>query len=388
MEKQVKSNSLIEECVSNTVIVYSGRNETKIVAENMFKDYEMIEIQMPTRSVISRIPEIHPWMEMAEIESTFWVDINRKLIQKEVLENLGVKYSQVIFYGIDEVILEMIRMVIEQKDLMQKNENGNEKEIKIKIISDIYEGLIFYPRERKPYLEVLDLVKNGKIDKIYYMKKSVAEAYKIKGINAGHIIPNYVLNSETKKELIEKREEKLKNAQKTIDEKINIGVYVYDNEWYNNIYNTLSIGAFIPNSLINYRLINERAQDFLETHNINSTPVVFDLADEKKYAKQIAKNDVVLELQFINNFNLNYLLASELGVPAVIGNTSDFFEILPNELLEKYVVSAEDNPHINFEYVLKIVEKSNKEKVSKEMIKWKEEYNKLAKESIERLVSE
>ena len=75
----------------------------------------------------------------------------------------------------------------------------------------------------------------------------------------------------------------------------------------------------------------------------------------------------------------------ELGIPCIIGNTSDLFD--DNEILNKYIVTkTEDNPIENG----KIVEEclNNKEIVIEEYKKWKEEYNKKAKQNIEQFFLE
>ena len=74
----------------------------------------------------------------------------------------------------------------------------------------------------------------------------------------------------------------------------------------------------------------------------------------------------------------------EQGVPCIIGNTSDLFE--EDEELKKYVVTvAEDNPIINSEIIKKCL--NNKEKVIKLYREWKQNYNEIAKQSIEAFIA-
>ena len=74
----------------------------------------------------------------------------------------------------------------------------------------------------------------------------------------------------------------------------------------------------------------------------------------------------------------------ELGIPCLIGNHSDFF--VNNEELQNYVVTtAEDNPIINAKMVENMVK--NKTHIQKLYETWKINYNKQAKESIEKFVN-
>ena len=70
------------------------------------------------------------------------------------------------------------------KYIIAKNEKrGEGKKYKIKVISEIYEGTLFYDRERIPFLEILELLKKQKIYKMYFLKKGIYEAYLNMGYN-------------------------------------------------------------------------------------------------------------------------------------------------------------------------------------------------------------
>lgn len=79
-----------------------------------------------------------------------------------------------------------------------------------------------------------------------------------------------------------------------------------------------------------------------------------------------------------------FFISMELGVPCLIGNNSDFFE--EDDELKKYVVtSAEDNAIINSKMVKTLVE--NKKYTQELYKKWKTNYNKKAKESLENFIN-
>ena len=78
-----------------------------------------------------------------------------------------------------------------------------------------------------------------------------------------------------------------------------------------------------------------------------------------------------------------FFLSMELGIPCLIGNTVDFLE--ENEILKQYLVTkAEDNAIINAKMIKNILE--NKEKIREAYKNWKQEYDKQAKETIQKFI--
>ena len=200
-------------------------------------------------------------------------------------------------------------------------------------------------------------------------------------------MPNFILEKEhkdIKERLIKEYSEKQNNNRN--DEK-HIGIYVDNDEWYTNIYNTISTLVFIKNSILNYNLLNDRFLEFIKTYDIKSNPSIFSYASIERTMKEFLKNDIILDFKFTNNFNYNFLLSAELEIPVAIGNTTDYFEDCDNEYLKKtIVVNAEDNPDINKEIITNILK--NKEKIKENLRLWKEEYNNIAKENLENMVKE
>ena len=198
----------------------------------------------------------------------------------------------------------------------------------------------------------------------------------------GYLMPNYILEEEYKsigKKYIEKLE---KN-----DKKINVGIYLDNDEWYTNIYNTISTVVFIQNAVLNYNLLNDRFLEFIKIHKIDSNPSIFSYVSTERTMKEFLKNDIILDLKFTNNFNYNFLLSAELEIPVAIGNTTDYFENCNNDYLKRtIVVNAEDNPDINKDIIKNILR--NKEKIKENLRLWKKEYDIIAKENIEKMVKE
>ena len=206
----------------------------------------------------------------------------------------------------------------------------------------------------------------------------------------GYLMPNYILEEEYKsigKKYIEKLERNNKKITSNNSKKVNIGIYVDNDEWYTNIYNTISTVVFIQNAVLNYNLLNDRFLEFIKIHKIDANPSIFTYASIERTIKEFLKNDIILDLKFTNNFIYNFLLATELDIPIAIGNTTDYFENCNNDYLKKtIVVNAEDNPDMNKDIIENIL--NNKEKIKENLRLWKKEYDITAKENIEKMVKE
>ena len=203
-------------------------------------------------------------------------------------------------------------------------------------------------------------------------------------------MPNYILEEEYKnigKKYIEKLEKNNKKIASNNSKKVNIGIYVDNDEWYTNIYNTISTVVFIQNAVLNYNLLNDRFLEFIKIHKIDANSSIFTYASIERTIKEFLKNDIILDLKFTNNFSYNFLLATELDIPIAIGNTTDYFENCNNDYLKKtIVVNAEDNPDMNKDIIENIL--NNKEKIKENLRIWKKEYDIIAKENIEKMVKE
>ena len=68
--------------------------------------------------------------------------------------------------------------------IIRKNKEREEKDkFRIKVISEIYEGTLFYDRERSSFLKCIELLKEKDIYKMYFLKKGIYEAYLNMGYN-------------------------------------------------------------------------------------------------------------------------------------------------------------------------------------------------------------
>ena len=295
-----------------------------------------------------------------------WTDFDYKNNIKIIDEEIKNGAEQIIFSGLEIGWDKLVEYLYE-------------KNIKVKVICNTLDSLLYYEYERNNFFRLLELSKEGKIEDIAFLRKGQYEVYKSLGYKCSYLMENYILKEE-KKTKIKSREEA--NEQKE-EKLINIGIYPLNYTWDKNIFNQLCIGKMVNNSNINYNELDERMTDFLNTMEIKSTVDKIENINEDELINKVIKNDINISLSFTEYFHPVFFISMELGIPCIIGNTSDLFD--DNEILNKYIVTkTEDNPIENG----KIVEEclNNKEIVIEEYKKWKEEYNKKAKENIEQFL--
>jgi len=162
--------------MKNTIVLYSTKNEKDALCiESMFRGYDMQEIYTLKPNITSEYMHVYTWTKKEELEESYIYDLNRKIVDDR-LENSN--YNQVIIYGTDIVMIDTIEYII------RKNKEREEKDkFRIKVISEIYEGTLFYDRERSSFLKCIELLKEKEIYKMYFLKKGIYEAYLNMGYN-------------------------------------------------------------------------------------------------------------------------------------------------------------------------------------------------------------
>lgn len=162
--------------MKNTIVLYSTKNEKDALCiESMFRGYDMQEIYTLKPNITSEYMHVYTWTKKEELDESYIYDLNRKIVDDR-LENSN--YNQIIIYGTDIVMIETIEYII------RKNKEREEKDkFRIKVISEIYEGTLFYDRERSSFLKCIELLKEKEIYKMYFLKKGIYEAYLNMGYN-------------------------------------------------------------------------------------------------------------------------------------------------------------------------------------------------------------
>lgn len=318
------------------ILLYGNKKPEDIICiKNMFENIQLLELGWTDK-------EYHNNME---------------IIDKYIKEGIG----QVIFFGLE---IGWDKLV---KGIKKKNPS-----IKVKVICNTQDSLLYYDYERENFLKLLRLTKEGFVENIAFLRKGQYETYKNLGYPCSYLQENYVLEKS--------KNVKIEKTNKGID----LGIYPLNYTWDKNIFNQLCIAKFIENCHVNYYKLEERMEDFLKTMEINSSPEQLERIEDSHLIQTLCKNDVIVATSFTEYVHPVFFISMELGIPCLIGNHSDFF--VNNEELQNYVVTtAEDNPIINAKMVENMVK--NKTHIQKLYETWKINYNKQAKESIEKFVN-
>lgn len=285
-----------------------------------------------------------------------WVEFDYKhdldIIEEEVKNHV----EQIIFLGVEIGWDKLIRTVKEKYP-----------NIGLKVICNTQDSLLYYEYERESFFKMLELSRQNIIDDIAFFRKSQYEIYKSLGYKCSYLRETYNLQDN-------------KKIEKSKNKKVNLGIYPLNYTWDKNIFNQLCVAKFIENCNLNYNHLDNRIEDFLKTMNIEYTTDKIEKIDENEIINKLIKNDVIIATSFTEYLHPVFWLSMELGIPCLIGNNSELFE--DNSELKEYIVTnAEDNPIINSDKIKNIL--ANREKIQELYAKWKEEYNKMAKQSIQ-----
>lgn len=319
------------------ILFYGNKkNEDNIIIKNMFENSREIRLC---------------WTEHD-------FNYNWNIIKEEIKESV----NQIIFMGLeigwDKLIIKI------------KKEYPN---LKIKVICNTQDSLLYYDYERNNFFRLLELSKENKVYDIAFLRKGQYITYSNIGIKCSYLLQNFQLNNK-----IHCKERKKDNN------KLNIGIYPLNYVWDKNIFNQLCISKFIDDSNLNYNNLNPRMKEFLNTMKITNTEDTIEKINEQSLIEKISKNDVIISCSFTEYLHPVFFISMELGIPCLIGNNSDLFE--EDDELKKFVVTTcEDNPIINSQKIKKLLEEKNK---TRELYTiWKEKYNIKAKNSLELFIN-
>ena len=318
------------------LVFYSDRKkEDNIILLNMFENCKKIDICRNESSVCKTLDYIEKCMS-------------------------ETKAVQLIFFGLELGWNNVIKR-IKQKD----------QKIKIKIICNTSEALLYYDYERNNFFEMLKLAKENLIENIAFLKYSQYLLYKDIGYNCSYLMQNYIAETDSEKIISDK------------NEIINIGIYPLNYTWDKNIFNQLCIGKFIEGAVINYIKLDNRMEEFLRNMKINSNAIQVTNITEQELVKEVIKNDIIVSCAFTDYFNPIFFISMENGIPCILGDTSDLFRINDDEqtrkLRELLVTDSEDNPIINLEILKKCLER--KEEIIRLYKIWKNKYNNISKQN-------
>ena len=215
---------------------------------------------------------------------------------------------------------------------------------------------------------IFKLLDNELINSIGFVKKSMYEFYKLKGYNVELILNTVHLPN-------------ISISTKKNNTTLNIGLYASGDRWVKNFYNQLGAASLFENSNIDCIPINEKtlktAKIFKTAISGLSTPI-----SREKLLERMAKNDINFYVTFSECAPLIPLESLELGVPCITAHNHHYWE---GTELEKYLIVNENDDIIKIynqaKYCLE-----NKEKILNLYKKWKKEYDKESKKSVERFL--
>ena len=216
---------------------------------------------------------------------------------------------------------------------------------------------------------IFELLNNNYIESIGFVKKSLYEFYKSKGYNV-----EFVMNTIKLKEPIKKD---LKKSQ----EEVRIGVYASGDRWLKNFYNQLSAASMIDNHLIDCIPINSKTLEFGDLIKANISGETKPIPRDE-LLKRLAQNDINLYVTFVECAPLLPLESFEVGVPCITSNNHHYWE---NSELEKYVVVNSPDNIISIKEKIEFV-LENREKIMQLYKKWKKDYDKEVKKSVDNFI--
>ena len=292
------------------------------------------------------------------------VKINIGWTKSDIEHNLSIVDRLITVDGINQIIIAGFEIGWDEFVVSIKKKY---RDVKVKVICNTNDSLLYYEYERDNFFKLLGLSQNGIVDDIAFFRKGQYEVYKNIGYKCSYVLENFILNQD-------------KKETTTNDDTIpRIGIYPLNYTWDKNIFNQLCIAKFVENSCLNYNNLDERMDDFLSEMKIKSCADRIDEINEESLIKAIVKNDVIVSASFTEYVHPIFFISMELGIPCLIGNNSDFFD--KDSELAKYVVTdAEDNAIINSNMVKKMLD--NRELINKLYIEWKKEYNQKSQKSI------
>lgn len=282
-----------------------------------------------------------------------WIEKDRELIKNIINQRILEGIEQFIFWGLEIGWSDVIKTIKKQHS-----------KIKIKIICNTSDALLYYDYERENFFELLSLSKEGLVDNIAFLQKGMYETYRKLGYESSYVLENISL---------EKNKIKFEdNIEKSV------GIYQLNYTWDKNIYNQLSVGKFINGMTIKYNPLDKKMDEFLKIMKINSKKDEIKEMDAYKIANIISKNIVNISCDFTDYVHPIALISMECGIPCVIGDTSCLFET--KKLQEYLVIHSEDNPIKISDKIMSVI--NNSKDIMMEYKKWKIDYNQRSKQSI------
>ena len=283
------------------------------------------------------------------------------IIAKKIIES---KVNQVIFSAFEFGFDNLARRIKELN-----------KDIKIKLFwhssNSQINGQLVDSMNWKTNLKVIKLHREGIIDVYGTCKESLVNFYKSQGFKTAFIKNTVRLDENLKKEVLAYKIS-LKNR------KIKIGLYAAGMDWRKNMFNQIAGASLIDNAILDSVPLNFEGQVFASKIGIEMIGLDKGVKREE-LLKRMVSNDINLYVTFSECAPMLPIESMEVGTLCLTGNNHHYF--MNTELEDYLVVSREDDVCCIKEKIKFALE--NKDKIFELYNKWKIEYDKESKESVE-----
>lgn len=283
------------------------------------------------------------------------------LIAKKIIES---NVNQVIFSAFEYGFDNLARRIKELN-----------KSIKIKLFwhssNSQINGQLVDSMNWKTNLKVIKLHREGIIDVYGTCKESLVNFYKSQGFKTAFIKNTVRLDETMRREILAKKSS-VKN------ERIKIGLYAAGMDWRKNMFNQIAGASLIDKVILDSVPLNFEGQVFSSRIGLEMTGLTKGVKREE-LLKRMASNDINLYVTFSECAPMLPIESMEVGTLCLTGNNHHYF--MNTELEDYLVVSREDDVCCIREKINFAIE--NKDKIFELYNKWKEEYDKESKESVE-----
>lgn len=205
---------------------------------------------------------------------------------------------------------------------------------------------------------VFKMLKDGVIDGVVFVKKSMYEQYKKLGYKVEFL--GNTVHIEGKKPKRTRR-----------DKGIRVGMYASSDRWLKNYYNQMAAVSLVEGAELDVIPLTDTAVRFAKILKLKVDGVKQNLEREEIF-ERIVEDDVVLYASFVECAPMLPLECLELGVPCITGSNHHYWVGTP--LAEYLIESRADNPVALAARIEKCL--ANKEKIMKLYREWKKEYDK------------
>lgn len=280
-----------------------------------------------------------------------YIEENAEKIAQKIVNS---QVSQVIFsafdYGWDKIATKI---------------KAKNKDIKIKSFWHGSHSQVIEKINWETNVMVIKLHKKGIIDVMGTCKESMLNFYKVQGYNAAFIQNTVNFTDDIKN--------KIKDAKKKDNGKINVGLYSAGTDWRKNTYTQVMATSLFNNAVLELVPLRYEVQMSATKNGLKTIGETTHLKREDLLVK-MAENDINIYVTFSECAPMLPIESLEAGTICLTGNNHHYFK--GSKLYDYLVVEREDDVVSIYEKMKFALE--NKEEILRLYKEWKEEYDKVS----------